>query len=419
MRAIAAFLALAVTATAAYLAGSLHNTREPLTAAPGAPPRVLYYVDPMHPAYRSDKPGIAPDCGMALEPVYAPDDRALSSGAGAGGGVAVSPEQQRLIGMQVATVDASSGEERLRLFGRVTPDETRVYKVNVGVDGFVHEVSSVTTGARVTQGQWLVTFTAPDSKLPLQQHLVALDVFDREQKKTESTPQQLALARASVQQTTDRLLALGMSPQQIDEIARTHLVPANLQMAAPADGFVLERSVSVGEKIERGQELYRIADLRRVWILLDVPAAEAARLVPGTIAEVRLAGRATSLSARVSRDVLPLFEPATQSSKVRLEADNPGFVLRPDMFVDVDVRIPRPSGIVVPAGAVVMSGLRTTVFVERGAGVFVPREVETGSRFGDLIAIVKGLDPGDRIAVSGTFLLDSESRMKRHDQPHH
>jgi len=419
MRAIAAFLMLAVTATAAYLAGSLHNTREPLTAAPAAAPRVLYYVDPMHPAYTSNKPGIAPDCGMELEPVYADDGTAPAPDAAAHGGIAVSPEQQQLIGMQVATVEASSGEERLRLFGRVTPDETRVYKVNVGIDGFVHEVSSVTTGARVTQGQWLVTFTAPDSKVQIQQHLVALDVLDREQKKTESTPQQMALAKSSVQVTTDRLLALGMSPEQVDEIARTRLVPASVKMAAPAGGFVLQRSVSVGEKIERGQELYRIADLRHVWILLDVPAPEAARLVPGTTAEVRLAGRATSVSARVSRDVPSLFEPATQSSKIRLEADNPAFVLRPDMFVDVDVRIPRPSGIVVPADAVVMSGLHSTVFVERGAGVFEPREVETGSRSGDRVAIVKGLDPGDRIAVSGTFLLDSESRMKRHDRPHH
>jgi membrane fusion protein, copper/silver efflux system len=419
MRAIAAFLTLAVTATAAYLAGSLHNVREPLTAAPAATPRVLYYVDPMHPAYTSDRPGTAPDCGMALEPVYADDSTAASSDAVARGGIAVSTWQQQLIGMQVATVEESSGDESLRLFGRVTPDETRVYKVNVGIDGFVHEVSGVTTGARVKQGQWLVTFTAPDSKIQLQQHLVALDVLDREQKKTESTPQQMALAKGSVQQTTDRLLALGMSPQQVDEIARTRLVPPNVRMSAPADGFVLQRSVSAGEKIERGQELYRIADLRRVWILLDVPTAEAARLVPGTTVAVRLAGRATSISARVSRDVLPLFEPATQSSKIRLEADNPGFVLRPDMFVDVDLRVPRPSGIVVPAAAVVMSGLRNTVFVERGAGVFEPREVETGSRFGDRVAIVRGLGPGDRIAVSGTFLLDSESRMKRHDQPHH
>jgi len=419
MRAIAAFLTLAVTATAAYLAGSLHNTREPLAAAPARAPRVLYYVDPMHPAYRSDKPGTAPDCGMALEPVYADDATPPAPDAAAHAGIAVSAAQQTLIGMQVATVERSSGNESLRLFGRVTPDETRVYKVNVGIDGFVHDVSNVTTGARVKNGQWLLTFTAPDSKVQLQQHLVALDVVEREQKKAESTPQQLALAKGSLQVTTDRLLAMGMSPQQIDEIARTHLAPPTVRMSAPADGFVLQRSVSAGEKIERGQELYRIADLRRVWILLDVPAAEAARITAGTIAEVRLAGRATPVTARASREVLPQFDPATQSSRIRLEADNPGFILRPDMFVDVDVRIPRPSGIVVPVDAVVMSGLRSTVFVERGAGVFEPREVETGSRFGDRIAIVKGLEAGDRIAGSGTFLLDSESRMKRHGQPHH
>jgi Cu(I)/Ag(I) efflux system membrane fusion protein len=136
-------------------------------------------------------------------------------------------------------------------------------------------------------------------------------------------------------------------------------------------------------------------------------------------AQVKLANHSAPLPARVSGSVLPLFDPATQSWKVRLEADNPGFLLRPDMFVDVDLRISRPAGIVVPADAVVMTGLRHSVFVERRAGIFEPREVETGSRFGDRIAIVQGLSAGERIAVSGTFLLDSETRMQRPDRPRH
>jgi Cu(I)/Ag(I) efflux system membrane fusion protein len=428
MRAIVAVLALVVSASAAYLAGSLQSQRAPAAAAEKTR-RVLYYHDPMHPDYKSDKPGIAPDCNMALEPVYADegDDRAAdaadhgtpaAAGGDAGRGIAVSAAQQRLMGMTVAEVEQSAGEDRLRLFGRVIADETRVYKVNVGVGGFVRDLSDVTTGAQVKTHQWLATFAAPDARLPAQSYLVALDAVERE-KKASGAQQQMPALLAAVQQTTDRLLALGMSPQQVEEIGRTHLVAANIRVTAPADGFVLSRSVSVGEKVDVGAELYRIADLRRVWILLDVPAADAARLEPGMEADVRIAGRGAPIAARVSRAILPQFDPATQSSKVRLEADNPGFALRPDMFVDVDVRIARPSGIVVPAGAVVMSGLRSTVFVETVPGVFEPREVETGARSGDRVAIASGLAAGERIAVTATFLLDSETRMKRHDRPHH
>jgi Cu(I)/Ag(I) efflux system membrane fusion protein len=276
-------------------------------------------------------------------------------------------------------------------------------------------VSGVTTGARVRANEWLATFSAPDARQPIQAYLVTLDVLDRETKNGGSSPQ-MTLARGSVQQATDRLLTLGMSRVQVEEIGRTRSVPPNLRITAPADGFVLARNLSAGEKIEKGTELFRIADLRRVWILLDVAAADAPFLRPGMTGQVRLANTSTRIRAKVSRDVLPQFDPVTQSSKVRLEADNSGFRLRPDMFVDVDLEIPRPSAIVVPAEAVVMTGLRNTIFVERSAGVFEPREVETGSRFGDRIAIVSGVSAGERVAVSGTFLLDSETRMRRHDQ---
>jgi multidrug efflux pump subunit AcrA (membrane-fusion protein) len=160
----------------------------------------------------------------------------------------------------------------------------------------------------------------------------------------------------------------------------------------------------------------RIADLRRVWILADVFGPEAEYIRPGMVAHVSLPGRRRSFDARVSSDVLPQFDATSQSVKVRLEADNPGSLLRPDMFVDVDLVITLPPTIAVSADAVLDTGLKKTVFVERSAGVFEPRAVETGWRFGGRVEIVNGLIPGDRIVVSGTFLLDSESRM-RHIAP--
>jgi RND family efflux transporter MFP subunit len=408
---------------AGFLAGSWYNQRERVSAASLRARKILYYVDPMHPAYRSDKPGLAPDCGMQLEPIYADGEQQVAVGADkasvsgiVAGAMNVSPEKQHLIGVRVSQVEKRSAIERLRLYGRVAPDETRVYRIDVGIDGFMRDISTVTTGSHVRKDEWLATFSAPEVRSPIQGYLVALDVLDRTSRKDADDQASIDLASTSVQQTMDRLLTLGMSSVQIEEIRQTRQVPPTVKITAPADGFVVARNISVGQKFERGHELYRIADLRRVWILADVFGPEAEYVRPGMVAHVSLPGRRRSLDAKVSRDVLPQFDATSQSVKVRLEADNPYYLLRPDMFVDVDLVLNLPPTIAIPAEAVLDTGLKKTVFVERGAGVFEPREVETGWRFGGRVQILNGLVPGDRVVVSGTFLLDSESRL-RHTTP--
>jgi Cu(I)/Ag(I) efflux system membrane fusion protein len=399
---------------AAFVAGSLHNSSAAVTAAGVDPRRPLYYRCPMHPTYTSDKPGISPDCGMELEPVYA--DTALAA-AGTGdsplsaGAVVVSPHQQQLTGVRVAAAETAAGTERVRLYGRVTPEETNVYKLNVGLDGYVRDVAPVTAGSQVRKDQWLATYSTPESRQPIGAYVQSLDVLDREIK-LGSSPQQIAAAVSNKRVATDRLLTAGMSAVQLEEMAKTRAVAENIHVASPVDGFILSRNVSIGEKFERGAEFFRIADLRRVAILADVPAGSAPHLASRTIVQIIVPGRTAPLPARVSARLLPQFDPSTQSMKIRLEADNPGFVLRPDMFVDVELQVPYAATLTVPGEAVVRSGLRSTVFVERSAGVFEPREVKTGRRLADRVQILEGLAPGERLAVSGTFLLDSESRMR-------
>jgi Cu(I)/Ag(I) efflux system membrane fusion protein len=407
-----AVLMLGVLA-AGFLAGASYNQREAVSAASLGARKILYYVDPMHPAYKSDKPGTAPDCGMQLEPIY--DDGgqrvARTPAPDTHGGLTMTAESQRMIGVQVHAVERTSGTERLRVYGRVAPAENSVHRIDVGVDGFIREISTVTTGSEVKKDQWLATFSAPDMRSPIQGYQVAAELFDRAVKDGDS-PGSIDLAAAALEQSFDRLLTLGMSAAQIEEIRRTRHVPATIRITAPADGFVIARNVSTGQKIGKGNELYRIANLRRVWVLADVFGADAEVVQPGAIAEVSVPGRSASLRARVSSDVRPQFDAGTQSVTLRLEVDNPGFVLRPEMFVDVDMLVTLPPSIAVPVDALVDSGLKKTVFVERRAGVFEPREVETGWRFGGRVQIVKGLAAGNRVVVAGTFLLDSESRLQ-------
>jgi len=414
MRSVTLSVVLFGVLVAGFVAGAWYSQRESVGAAGPRSTRILYYVDPMHPAYKSGKPGIAPDCGMPLRPVYEDAVHRDSEGSVStrrAGTIGMDPEQQQLVGVRVMPVEKTAATAQLRLYGRVVPDETRLYRVDVGINGFIRDVSAVTTGTYVRKNQWLASLTAPEARSPIQGYLAAVDVLERTRKDTEG-PVSVRAATSALQLMADRLQTIGVSSVQIDEINQTREAPPTIKVVAPADGFVVARTVSTGQKIDRGAELFRIADLSRVWIIADIFGPEAAYVGPGAIARVTVPGRTTAVGAMVGGSVLPPFDSSTQSATLRLEADNRGYVFRPDMFVDVDLSVALPPAIAVPADAIVDSGLKRTVFVERRAGVFEPREVETGWRLGGRVQIVKGLSAGERVVVAGAFVVNAEHRIR-------
>jgi YHS domain-containing protein len=236
--------------------------------------------------------------------------------------------------------------------------------------------------------------------------------MDRFQANSKETPQQLELTNKNIKQYKDSLRNIGMSDLQIEEIGRTRQYTENIQIRSPAKGFVIVRNVSKGLRFDKGTELYRIADLSRVWILAEVFENEASFFKPGMRAKVELPYQKKTLYARMGK-VLPQFDPATRTLKMRLVADNPGYDMRPDMFVNVELPVSGPPAIIVQVDAVLDSGLKKTVFIDRGNGFFEPRQVETGRSLGDRIEITRGLMPGEKIVVSGNFLIDSEARMQQ------
>ncbi|HET6491122.1 MAG TPA: efflux RND transporter periplasmic adaptor subunit [Syntrophales bacterium] len=327
------------------------------------------------------------------------------------GMVRVSPDRQQLVGVRLATVEKVPETHTLRLLGRVATDETRIYQIIAPVDGWIRDTYNNSTGTLVKKDEPLASFYSPEFLSAQQAYFYALNSLDRFEASENETPGQISQTKANIQQYSDALRNLGMGDKQIEEIGKTRKRTQNIQITAPTAGFILARNVSPGRKFSRGTELFKIADLRRIWILADLFENEADYVKPGKIVKVTLPNQKKVLQARVS-GVLPQFDPATRTLKVRLETDNPGYVLRPDMFVDVELPVTFPPAIAVPADAILDSGLKKTVFVDRGNGYFEPREVETGWRFANRVEIVKGLEPGEKIVVSGNFLIDSESRME-------
>jgi membrane fusion protein, copper/silver efflux system len=380
-------------------------------SAPGGPP-ILYYQDPMHPAYRSDRPGIAPDCGMQLEPVFAG-----SGGPGSSvkrksipaGVVEISPEKQQVIGIRTAVVTKGPGPQSLRVLGRVALDETRVYRVAAAVDGWIRSAGPITT---VRKDEVLATFYNRDFLTAQQTYLYALNTMDRFQE--QESAEQLKLTRNQMRAAEENLQFLGMGDAQLKHIAQDRQIAREIELRSPVNGVVLARNALPGLRFDRGAELFRVADLTHVWVLADLFGKEARHVRPGQGARIILQDQERSLVASVT-DSLPQFDAISRTLKVRLELDNPGYVLRPDMFVDVEIPISLPAAVTVPADAVIDSGLKKTAFVVRGAGFFEPRSVEIAWRFGDRIGIARGIEPGERIVVSGNFLIDSESRMRLAD----
>lgn len=326
------------------------------------------------------------------------------------GTVAVDARKRQLIGIRVGAVEKTAFNYTLRVLGRVAADETRLYFINAATSGWVVHIEPATPGSLVKKDEVLASFYAPELLGAQQAFLYGLSTIDRLKEQAEIAKSQVDAAEVSLIQYQNQLTNLGMGPTQIAEIAKTRERAQRVNMVSPTTGIIIYRDIFPGLKFIQGQEFFRIADLSRVWILADVFEGEDKFLRPGEKAKVTLAGQPLSFEASVSR-VLPLFDPESRTLKVRLEADNPNYALRPGMFVDIELPIEYPPAISVPADAMLDSGLRKTVFVERKAGFFEPREVEVGWRQGGRVEIIEGLEPGERIALSGTFLIDSESRM--------
>jgi Cu(I)/Ag(I) efflux system membrane fusion protein len=397
-------LGTAAVICAAYLAGRGSHPSVVVNAG-GSPRPVLYYVDPMHPSYRSEHPGKAPDCGMDLEPVYAGAEPPVSAGS-----VRLTPEQAQSGHLETETVEIAPAARTIRTAGRVAPDEGRTYRISASADGWVRRVFSDRTGFHVKRGEALASFYSKDTSAPQQAYVYALESYERLMTNQSAPAGPLGLARQQLVTARDNLEFVGMGRAQIEELGRTRREISDIDLTAPAGGQILERHVTVGQRFMKGELLYRIASLEHVWVLADLQRGDEALRGALTKARVRVPGL-PPLEARVSA-AAPQFDEQGRTGKLRLEVDNPHGILVPGMIVNVDLDAPAPSALTIHAGAVIDSGASQRVFVSLGAGQYELREVETGWQEGDRVEIRGGLKAGERVVTAGAFLLDSESRMK-------
>jgi Cu(I)/Ag(I) efflux system membrane fusion protein len=415
MRKIWLAILVGVSLAVVFLLGSMYRQKTDAKTA-GIP---LYYRDAMNPSYTSDKPGKAPD-GMDLQPVYADQGSPTPSAMPmtSPGVVQLSRERQQMIGVQLGRVQKSPATQTLRTVGRVVLDENRLFPLTAAGDGWVTRIlSDSATGDTVREGQPLISVYGRDYMTAQRTFLYALAASKNPPPVASGDIQNLPAF--TLQEARLVLQNMGFGVAQIEQISRTNQLMLDITLTAPATGVIISRNAWPKQEFSLGTELFRVADLTHVWIDADLFGSDAGSVQTGTAARVSVPGRpGIQLRATVSKS-LPRFDAGSRTLKLRLEVQNPELILRPDMFVDLEFPINLPAATTVPVDAVVESGLRKIVFVDKGSGVFEPRAVETGWRSGGLVQIIHGLDPGESIVVSGNFLLDSERKIRQGDAGGH
>jgi Cu(I)/Ag(I) efflux system membrane fusion protein len=322
----------------------------------------------------------------------------------------ISPERQQLIGVKFATVEQGATSRSIRTMRTVTFDETRVAHVHTRIDGWIEKVSVNFTGDVVKAGQPMLTIYSPEMLASQQELLLA----ERARDLMKANPLASAAEHGeSLFEAAKRRLELwDLSDEQIQHVLETGQPIRSITVHAPMGGFVTERNAFPNQRVTPDSDLYTITDLSRIWIMADVFESDITSIKIADPAYVIFPnGGPPSIAARVSY-IQPQVDPMTRTLKVRLDANNPGMRMKPDMFVNVEFGIAAASQLTVPAEAVLDTGDRQTVFVDLGNGYLEPRQVAVGDRFGDRVTITRGLSAGGRVVASGTFLIDSESQLK-------
>ena len=359
--------------------------------------KVLYYRDPMGLPDTSPVPK-KDSMGMGYIPVY--EDEQEDAGT-----VKVSLDKVQRIGVRTEKVQARAIIHTIRAVGRVEHDESLLTIVALRTDGFIEDLFVNKTGQHVHKGEPLFRVYSPQIQGAQTDLIVAVRALGRV-----AGPD----ADKQLDGAMQRLRNLGVPQSRIDEVRKTNTNPRTIDWPAPADGDVIDKKVINGQRVVAGDELYRIADHSRVWVIADVAEADIASIKVGMPVTVTLRAMPTEPVDGTVTFIYPELKPETRTVSVRIELPNPDELMKPAMYADVVFRAGADEAAVaaVPDSAVIDSGTRQVVLVVKGEGRFEPRAVKLGRRGEGYVEVRDGLKPGEEVVTSATFLIDAESNLR-------
>ena len=352
--------------------------------------KIKYYRNPMGLPDTSPTPK-KDSMGMEYIPVYEGEDTD-------DGSVKLSPGKIQRTGAKSEPVVRQPIRSIIPAPGTIQEDERRVSVVALRFEGFVESVANVTTGDHVHKGQVLMNIYSPALSSAAAEYLSALNAG--------AIGKELKGARR-------RLENLATPEPAIKELERTREISLSIPWLAPQDGEILERNAVNGMRAGPGDVLFRIADHRLVWVLIDVAERDLSQVSVGAKVTIRPRGLGGQTFTGEVALIYPHLMAQTRTARIRVELPNPDEVLRPEMYVDAEIETGTPEPVLaVPESAVLDNGAQQAVLVDKGEGRFEPREVKAGRRGGGYVEITQGLSEGEAVVTSANFLIDAESNLK-------
>ncbi|GAB4192483.1 MAG: hypothetical protein Tsb002_22150 [Wenzhouxiangellaceae bacterium] len=347
----------------------------------------LYWVAPMDPAYRRDRPGKSP-MGMDLVPVYADAD--------VKGGVAIEAGLRAGLGIRTAAAEYGPLQPLVDALARVEIDESRLVHVHTRVSGWVRHLQISASGERVERGQLLFGLYSPELVSAQEEYLLARQQDDA----------------WLVQAASERLAALGLDKAGFTTLQRDGEVLEEIPVTAHQAGYVMRLLAREGKFVSPDDDVLSIAALDQVWLIADVLQRQAPLIEVGQTAEVSVDALPGGSAQAVVDYIYPELDPQTLTARVRMRMENPGERLQPGMYARVRIQAPPlPPSVHVPRAALIRDGQQERLILLNADDRFVVREVSSGREVGDRVQILAGLDAGENIVVSGQFLLDSEAAL--------
>jgi Cu(I)/Ag(I) efflux system membrane fusion protein len=329
--------------------------------------------------------------------------------------VEISSQQQRLIGVKTVKVSLKPIQKVIRTVGRIQADEQKQATINTKIEGWIEKLYVDYTGRYVKKGEPLVEIYSPELLATQQEFLSILKWAKQSGDKKKDDALSLMIAKdanATLEAARQRLRLWDISENQIKQIEQTGKPVRTLTLYSPVSGFVTQKMAVVGMKVMPGEKLFDIADLSTIWIIADIYEYELPFVKVGQSARITLSyfpGK--ELSSKIDY-IYPTISADTRTAKIRLTLPNPAGLLKPQMFTNVEIRISLGKKLVIPESAVIDTGTSQVVYVDKGEGVFEPREVEMGLRADGAVEVLRGIKAGEKVVSSANFLIDSEAQLK-------
>lgn len=328
--------------------------------------------------------------------------------------VEISPDKQQLIGVKIAVVAVRTLQKVIRTVGRIEYDERRIATANTKIEGWIEHLHVDYTGRYVNKGEPLAEIYSPDLYATQQEYLHLLQWEKQNAERSNGGGSNLLSrdSRALVDAARQRLKLWDISDAQIKKIEQSGKPVRTLTLYSPVSGYVVQKPVLKGMRVMPGDKLFDVADLSSVWIVSDTYEYEMSFVKVGQIAAISLSAFPGQEFAAKVDFVYPSLSAETRTSKIRFTMTNPNRQLKPQMFTNVQIKIPLGNKLAIPQDAVIDTGMRKIVYVDKGEGFFEPREIQTGIRAEGFIEVINGLKSGEKVASSANFLIDSEAKLK-------